>query len=980
MSDPASRPTASWTIGNAPDCDLVVHQPVVSGHHCRLSLYGEQYVLEDLGSTNGTFVNGYKLAANSPVMVAATDTITLGKNVPMPWPSASTPPSSAARAAVRPAGAGQVISIGRAPGNDIQLDYPMISGHHARVTRMGDQWIIEDTNSTNGVALNSIDNRIKQSVLHPTDEIFLGSYHISASRILKEKRLTQGESPFERVRFSGDRMVLGRDPSVEYPLNYPMISWRHAALERTAEGIWVDDLGSRNGTYVNGVRISARTLVKTGDEIGLGSFHFQLLADGALAKREYSGNVTIEVQNVAVNSPKGDRLLESISLTIFPSELIALMGPAGAGKTTFLKAINGYTPPAGGKVLFNGADLYQFYDRFRLQMSYVPQDDIVHPQLTVREALYFSAKLRTDLRDDEIEARIKKVLTSLGIEDKTNTIIGSPERKVLSGGQRKRVNIAMELIAAAPVIFLDEPNSGLSSADAKNVMDVLKKLSTEDKTTIITTIHQPSLDIYKLFDGLIMISRDKKSSGSLVYFGPAYPDSIEFFDPAGTKTARSASKELNPEMLFTGMETAGKNTAQWAAAYDQSRYKQMYVKERVGMVPSKAGPAPDSEKTAVRKFGFGQWWTLVRRTVLVKTRDRAQALILLIQAPLFGILVGLVFGHLDFSTADAWKTTVKNAVGVEFLMVVAAIWFGCNNVARDIVGEWTVFQRERMVSLKLPSYIFSKLTVSAVLSLFQCSVLLGIATLMCHLKANFWSTLGILYLSSLVGAALGLCVSARASTTEAAIAMLPLILLPIIALGGGLNPVYSVNKPKDANKAKEATLSTVQKLAAIAPSRWALEANLLLEAKERHFKQEEEKPKPEDNKQQGNKNKQDNEQKDETPKPEDNDAEQYCVVPDTDGVLTLHDVADTQVPIFIPSGDCVQPSAPVPQAAVRGRPKPGMSASAQPRVERKPMVHKKKEGEKENRTPLRISYAILSGMLVFWTGISLLFLKMRDIQ
>ena len=152
----------------------------------------------------------------------------------------------------------------------------------------------------------------------------------------------------------------------------------------------------------------------------------------------------------------------------------------------------------------------------------------MHAELTVREALYFTTKLRTDLSDQEIEARIDKVLDELGILDKKDSIIGSPERKVLSGGQRKRVNIAMELISDTPVLFLDEPTSGLSSYDAEGVVELLKRLSREGKT-IITTIHQPSIDVYRKFDNLIMISRDRGGCGALAFFGPAYPDSIEFF-------------------------------------------------------------------------------------------------------------------------------------------------------------------------------------------------------------------------------------------------------------------------------------------------------------------------------------------------------------------------------------------------------------------------------------------------------------------
>lgn len=894
MSDSVSASDVTWTVGSSPDCDVLADKPFVSGKHCRLSRHGDQYVLEDLGSTNGTFVNGYRLEPNSPVYVSTTDQLTLGRHLPMPWPAAAATQSSGQHSSA------QVLNIGRAPECEIQLDYPMISWKHARIVREGKQWIIEDTKSLNGTALNQINNKIQRANLQPSDEIFLGSYKISASRILREKHLTKGESPFEPVRFQGNRMVLGRDPSCGYPLNYPMISWQHAALERASDGIYVEDLGSRNGTYVNGVRIASRTLVRLGQEIGLGSFRFQLLADGALAKRVYNGNVTIEVSSVAVNAPNGERLLDEVSLTIFPSELVALMGPAGAGKTTFLKAINGYTPPAAGRVLFNGADLYEFYDRFRTQMSYVPQDDIVHAQLTVREALYFSAKLRTDLTDREIEKRIDEVLTSLEIFDKKNTIIGSPERKVLSGGQRKRVNIAMELIAAAPVIFLDEPTSGLSSYDAENVVRVLKRLSSEG-TTIITTIHQPSLDIFKQFDSLIMICRDPGGHGALAYFGPAHPDSIEFFDPASAQLARSQpGKELSPEMLLSGLKN--KKTLEWAAAYEQSRYKKDFVADRSGKIPSAPSQTPASP---VRKFGFGQWWTLVRRNILLKVRDRAQGIILLVQAPLFGILVGAVFGSVRFKTPEEWPNVMKHATGIEFLMVVAAIWFGCNNVARDIVGEWTVFQRERMVSLKLPSYVFSKLAVAAVLCLFQCLTLLGIAALMCHLEANFFATLGILYLSSLVGAALGLCVSARASTTEAAIAMLPLILLPIIALGGGLTPPASMRQP-------------MPQIAKIFPSRWAFEADLLLEAdkKNSHGESIDNKADPEQN---------------------------GC------------DLAE----ISFPKRDTACKSA----------------LPVQPSKEQR-----SSDSPKEDRTPLGTAFMVLGGMLAFWTVTALVFLKMRDVQ
>ena len=212
-----------------------------------------------------------------------------------------------------------------------------------------------------------------------------------------------------------------------------MVSWQHAELTREAGGIYVRDLGSLNGTYVDGVRISGKTLLKPGSEIGLGTYRFTLIdAAGNLARRSYNGNVTIEAVAVTIdikNTGRTQRLLEPVSLTVFPSEMVAVMGPAGAGKTTLMKALNGYSAPTFGRVLFNGSELYRFYDQYRLQLGYVPQDDIMHPLLTVQEALYFTAKLRTDLKDPEIRKRIHDVLSRLNIDDIADRQIGSPEKK-----------------------------------------------------------------------------------------------------------------------------------------------------------------------------------------------------------------------------------------------------------------------------------------------------------------------------------------------------------------------------------------------------------------------------------------------------------------------------------------------------------------------------------------------------------------------
>jgi ABC-type multidrug transport system ATPase subunit/pSer/pThr/pTyr-binding forkhead associated (FHA) protein/ABC-type multidrug transport system permease subunit len=823
------KPKDSWVVGSAPGCDLQISEPTVSGRHCRLTRDGAGFTVEDLGSTNGTFIKGTRLKPGEPVRIPYRSSVLLSGRVEMTWPAVANGPSqplpshektTISSAPGAPGVHQDVITIGRSPESTVRIDLPIVSWNHALITVENGKYILEDRNSRNGTAIGVLSNRIQRAALDPGDVVFLGSYKIAASQLLSTERTVEiGEAVFTKIPFRGNSMEIGRDPQCDVPLAFPMVSWRHARLTQAPEGIVVEDLGSRNGTYVDGLRISTKVLVRPGQEIGLGSFRFQLLADGELARREYYGNVTIEAENISVNAPNGKRLLDPVSLTVFPSELVALMGPAGAGKTTLLKALNGYTPPVTGTVLFNGANLYRFYDRFRQQMGYVPQDDIVHPQLTVRQALYFSARLRTDLTDEEIDARTEKVLQELGIPDKIDTVIGSPERKTLSGGQRKRVNIALELITDTPVLFLDEPTSGLSSYDAESVVDLLKGLSKSGKT-VITTIHQPSLKVYKQFDDLIMVSRDKgESPGAMVFFGPAYPDSIQFFNPPAPAAKPAAAQDLNPEMLFSGMNTVAEagRTETWRKRYLASRYQKEFVANRSGKLPaSQDGTGKESERG---KFGLQQWAALVKRNIFVKIQDRAQTVVLLAQAPLFAILVVLVNYPLKpapDTARDFGELAMKLPI-VHFLMVIAAVWFGCNNAARDIVGEWTIYKRERMVTLKLAPYVLSKFTVLFGLCAFQCGIMLAIVYLVCNLRSNFLEDFLVLIVSAMIGAGLGLAISALSKTTESAIALLPVVLLPIIALGGGMRPVYMMPKAG-------------QILSLVIPSRWAFEANLLHEA------------------------------------------------------------------------------------------------------------------------------------------------------
>ncbi len=585
-----------WLIGRAADCDLIVNQPEVSSHHCRLIQTNKGFLLEDLGSSNGTHVNGVRISKATPVQ--PDDQITLGQKTLLPWPPAvvscqlsvvSSDSSSLTTDNRQLTTAPQVVRIGRASDNDVVLDYPMISAHHARIVKSGAQSVLEDLGSSNGTAIGHPAHKIQQAPLSPGDVVFLGSFRIPADRLLAAQP-DPANRPSAAVAFQGEELVFGRSPDCDQVLNYPMISTRHARLYRLGATILIEDLGSSNGTFVNGKRVRRPTPVRPGDVIGLGSYTFTLTAPDAnnhytLQRRDYRGDVTLEARDVGIAVP-GRQLIEGVSLTIFPSEFVGLMGPSGAGKTTFMNALNGYTEPNEGEVLINGISLYENFDQFRLALGYVPQDDILHPQLTVGQALYYSARLRlpSDYSRADLKARIAQVLEQLGLTGTEDVLIGSAEKKGISGGQRKRVNLAMELLTDPLVLFLDEPTSGLSSEDALMVMKLLRHLADQGKT-ILLTLHQPSLEAYRQMDNLTVISRDARSAdpGRLAYYGPAYPDAIDFFNPADKEppglSRRSATK-LTPDEVMRNL--ARRSTAEWVARYQESSYHSDYVASRAG--------------------------------------------------------------------------------------------------------------------------------------------------------------------------------------------------------------------------------------------------------------------------------------------------------------------------------------------------------------------------------------------------------------
>ncbi|MBA4015600.1 MAG: hypothetical protein C0483_00280 [Pirellula sp.] len=607
-------------------------------------------------------------------------------------------------------------------------------------------------------------------------------------------------------------MILGRDSSCDCVLECDRVSRQHARIVPAGDVLIIEDLGSSNGTLHNGHLVEEPTPLRPGDIVTIGSFRLELSPEGRLERTERLAALTVEARDISFDA--GNRkLLEGVSLTFFSSEFVGLMGPSGSGKTTLMNLLNGYLFPARGKVTLNGYDLHAHYADYGSLIGYVPQDDIMHNELTVDQALSFTARLRmpADTTDEEIRKRVTGVLKQLQIEGTRYVRIGSPERKGISGGQRKRVNLAMELLTDPAVLFLDEPTSGLSSEDAFVVMTLLRRLADIGKG-ILLTVHQPGREAFRLMDLLAIVARDtnERDPGRLVYFGPAHPDAVEFFNPQ--LDATKGERDLSPERVLRGLST--RSAEEWRRRFQESAYYKNYVEARAGKVPSREMLAPPRNNDVVQ-----QCITLVRRSLTIKIADRWNTVILLAQAPIVAMLVIVVFGEhaRQQITSESWlRTTGATAVTV-FLLCLSSLWFGCSNAVREIVGEWAIFQRERMVNLQLPAYVASKLIVGAILCTIQCAVLLIAARWGCGLRAPIASSFLIMMLTACTGVGIGLIISAVARTQEVAMALLPLVLIPMVIFGGTLLPIHDMQR-------------FVRPAAFIMPTRHGFEAMLLLEA------------------------------------------------------------------------------------------------------------------------------------------------------
>ncbi|MEJ2887830.1 ATP-binding cassette domain-containing protein [Actinomycetospora aeridis] len=561
------------------------------------------------------------------------------------------------------------------------------------------------------------------------------------------------------------RVRIGRADDNDVVVSDLLVSRHHAELVRRPDGGWdIVDLGSPNGTFVDGAR-ARRAPVSPTSVVGIGHALFHLEGD-RLVEHVDTGDIGFRADGLVVR--EGDKtLLHGVGFSLGSRSLLAVVGPSGAGKSTLLRALTGFRPADEGVVEYAGRDLYAEYDELRQRIGLVPQDDILHPQLTVRRALAYAAQLRfpTDVSAADRDHRIEQVITELGLSGQADQRIDS-----LSGGQRKRTSVALELLTRPSLLFLDEPTSGLDPGLDKSVMRTLRGLADDGRTVVVVTHNVANLDVC---DRLLLLA----PGGTVAYFGPpqealAYFGVTDFAD------------------LFLLLDR--EKGVDWADRYRRSPQWARYVGAPDAQRRHALG-ATTPAQAARQQPVLTQFAVLCRRYLAVVLADRQYTIFMAVLPLLLAVLTHALPGDTGLSQAAQARGTPGNPNSLLLVFIVGAALMGSAAAIREVVKEREIYRRERAIGLSRGAYLASKLTVLVVITGIQ-AVLLGVLGMIGRPGPDEAVLLGsgsVEIVVALVGVtvasmALGLAVSAAITNADRGMPLLVLLAMLQFILSSAL--------------------------------------------------------------------------------------------------------------------------------------------------------------------------------------------------
>ena len=846
-------------IGRDEGVDITIPSPAVSRRHARFMREGDGYGIEDLGSSNGTFINGDRLIGRRTLKSG--DQIRLGQTItlrydargdtpvkgiatsveaaPLP-PMASTRASSSVPAHVRqttvgedidlPVAAGprrlnitiaggetqtytltrSTMTIGRVEGNDIVIPSPIVSGKHARLEQSGGGGykLVVLAEARNPVFFEGrpLDG---SRILKHGDILRIGGQDPGMLVTLTYDAPAEASQQLERDIVFGEKTLIqiGRDPGNDVVLPSPSVSRFHAQVQRVGQRYRVEDLRSSNGTFVNGQRIEGQVWLKPDDTIKIGQFRFVVGKD-QLAQFDDSRGMRVEAVGLNKWVRQDLNILQNISVAIQPREFIVVVGQSGGGKSTFVDSVAGYRPATQpSKVYVNDIDIYQNFDSIRNEIGFVPQKDIIHMELTVYQALDYAAQLRmpADTTPAEREKRIMEVLDDLDLTHRKDVQISG-----LSGGQQKRVSIGVELLTKPGLFFLDEPTSGLDPGTETALMQLMRRLADQGRTIILITHATKNV---MLADKVIFLAR----GGYLAWFGPQ-DEALAYFDQHRSERDRRAGKIEFDEIYAILDDPSRGKAADWANRYTQSAAYQEYIAKPLAgkfAIHSSQQPTikerPRAAANTKQVSSLRQFMILSSRNIKILTRDRTALRLMLLAAPivsLLDVIFSLVLGRTPF---DYYDGNMANVMITLFFLAIYGIMVGGMSQMREIVKEQDIYKRERLVNLKILPYVMSKIWVAALLAAYQAAVYTIVHYLAFKVPGGVMEFI-LMYITMVLvtfaGMMLGLFASALAPNANSAPLIVIILLLPQIVLGGAVIPIPpSINVPISSRWAFESMIA-----------------------------------------------------------------------------------------------------------------------------------------------------------------------------
>jgi ABC transport system ATP-binding/permease protein len=770
-SDRSLEAGPSYTIGRNPESDIVVTEARVSWRHAVLRLEGTTWLLEDVGSTNGTF-----LGAQRVQRVEITEDCVLRLGHPddgqRVWCSVAAPPrqDTALASPVRdlepptdvappPAGSAPPASPAASPPAAPPPAAPAVPPP---------AWPAASPPAPQPARLAAVSPYPPAQPGRP-----------SGSSIFRQ--------PSAVMRLPSRVLRIGRATDNEVVVSDLGVSRYHAELRRSSRGGFeIVDLGSHNGTYVNGQRVSSAPVTEA-DIIGIGPATFHMVGQ-ELQEFIDTGDVSLNVQDLTVRISGGKVLLDRVSFPLGERCLLGVIGPSGAGKSTLLGALTGMQPAGAGTVLYDNRDLYKNYAELKHRIGLVPQQDIMHTQLTARRALRYAAELRfpRDTSARERNQRVDEVIEELGLTSHAQT-----RASALSGGQRKRVSVALELLTKPSLLFLDEPTSGLDPGLDKSVMEMMAGLAHDGRTVIVVTHSVANLD---LCDRLLVLV----PGGKVAFFGPPREGLRHFGKPGWAEVFQAFEAEPSRD---------------WAGEFKRSPLYAQYITTGMNAVAPASGSRQIAPAPRARNH-LSQLSTLVRRYLAVIASDKGYLATLAIAPIALAVILRAASSSMGLAGGPHGNA---NAITVLDILAIGACFIGTLNAVREIVKEKSIYTRERAAGLSAGAYLWSKLLVLGVLSAVQAVVmtLIGLSgrPVPAHgslIPSSMVELLLAMAFLAMASMAVGLLISAVVSTSETTLVLLFISVMLQIVLTGGVIPI--------AGKVG------VEQLAWISPSRWGFGA------------------------------------------------------------------------------------------------------------------------------------------------------------